>query len=82
MNISLDGQGYAQIDNTFDDSNFSQFHSQIVNLLDTMNNLTTDEIVAATNHILQKYPNISENMLQFLNDWQNVLNQVNTNIDI
>ena len=82
MNVTLDGQGYARIDNTYNDSNFSQFHSQIANLLNTMNNLTTDEIETATNYVLKKYASINENMVQFLNDWQTALNQVNTNIDI
>lgn len=82
MNVTLDGQGYARIDNTYNDNNFSQFHSQIANLLNTMNNLTTEEIETATNYVLKKYGSINENMLQFLNDWQTALNQVNTNIDI
>lgn len=82
MNVTLDGQGYARIDNTYDNSNFSQFHSQIANILNTMNNLTTEEIETATNYMLKKYSNISENMVQFLSDWQTALNQVNSNIDI
>lgn len=82
MNVTLDGQGYARIDNTYNDNNFSQFHSQIANLLNIMNNLTTEEIETATNYVLKKYASINENMIQFLNDWQTALNQVNTNIDI
>ena len=82
MNVTLDGQGYARIDNTYNDGNFSQFHGQIANLLNTMNNLTTEEIETATNYVLKKYSSINENMVQFLNDWQTALNQVNTNIDI
>ena len=82
MNVTLDGQGYARIDNTYDNSNFSNFHSQIANILNTMNNLTTEEIETATNYMLKKYSNISENMVQFLSDWQTALNQVNSNIDI
>lgn len=82
MNVTLDGQGYARIDNTYNDTNFSQFHSQIVNILNTMNNLTTEEIETATNYMLKRYSNISENMVQFLSDWQTALNQVNSNIDI
>lgn len=82
MNVTLDGQGYARIDNTYDNSNFSQFHSQIANILNTMNNLTTEEIETATNYMLKKYSNINENMVQFLSDWQTALNQVNSNIDI
>lgn len=82
MNVTLDGQGYARIDNTYNDSNFSQFHGQIANLLNTMNNLTTEEIETATNYVLKKHASINENMVQFLNDWQTALNQVNTNIDI
>ena len=82
MNVTLDGQGYARIDNTYNNTNFSQFHSQIVNILNTMNNLTTEEIETATNYMLKRYSSISENMVQFLNDWQTALSQVNTNINI
>lgn len=82
MNVTLDSRGYAQVDNTYNDSNYNSFVNQIRAILAIMNTLDRQQIADATNEVIKQYAGITENFTEFLNDWQSVLSKVNNNITL
>ena len=82
MNVTLDSRGYAQVDNTYNDSNYNSFVNQIRAILAIMNTLDRQQIADATNEVIKQYAGVTENFTEFLNDWQAVLSKVNNNITL
>lgn len=82
MNVTLDSRGYAQVDNTYNDSNYNSFVNQIRAILAIMNTLDRQQIADATNEVIKQYAGVTENFKEFLNDWQAVLSKVNNNITL
>ena len=82
MNVTLDSRGYAQVDNTYNDSNYNSFVNQIRAILAIMNTLNRQQIADATNEVIKQYAGVTENFTEFLNDWQAVLSKVNNNITL
>lgn len=82
MNVTLDSRGYAQVDNTYNDSNYNSFVNQIRAILAIMNTLDRQQIADATNEVIKQYAGATENFTEFLNDWQAVLSKVNNNITL
>lgn len=82
MNVTLDSRGYAQVDNTYNDSNYNSFVNQIRTILAIMNTLDRQQIADATNEVIKQYAGVTENFTEFLNDWQAVLSKVNNNITL
>ena len=82
MNVTLDSRGYAQVDNTYNESNYNNFVNQIRAILAIMNTLDRQQIADATNEVIKQYAGVTENFTEFLNDWQAVLSKVNNNITL
>ncbi len=76
MNISLDGNGYAQIDSTLNPTNLTDVQNRMTNLLNTMKQLDNNQIINATNTLIDRYRNVDTNFTEFLIEWQAVLNKV------
>ena len=76
MNISLNGNGYAQIDSALNPTNLSDVHNRMTNLLNTMKQLDNNQIINATNTLVDRYRNVDTNFTEFLTEWQAVLDKV------
>ena len=76
MNITLDGNGYAQIDSTLNPTNLSDVQNRMTNLLNTMKQLDNNQIINATNTLVDRYRNVDTNFTEFLTEWQAVLDKV------
>lgn len=82
MNVTLDSNGYARIDGHYDNSNFSDFTSQVRNILSLMNTLDRQQITDATNTVIERYAGITENYTEFMRDWADILTKVNNGLTI
>ena len=82
MNVTLDGNGYAQIDGHYNNTNFSDFTNQVRNILALMNILDRQQITDATNEVINRYAGITENYTEFMRDWADVLTKVNNGLTI
>lgn len=76
MNISLDGNGYAQINTTLNLTNLSDVQNRMINLLNTMKQLDNNQIINATNVLVDRYRNVDTNFTEFLTEWQALLDKV------
>lgn len=76
MNISLNGNGYAQIDNTLNPTNLSDVQMRMTNLLNTMKQLDNNQIINATNTLIDRYRNVNANFVEFMEEWQQLLDKV------
>lgn len=76
MNISLDGNGYAQIDSTLNPTNLSDVQMRMTNLLNTMKQLDNNQIINATNTLIDRYRNVNANFVEFMDEWQQLLDKV------
>ena len=76
MNISLNGNGYAQIDCTLNPTNLTDVQNRMTNLLNTMKQLDNNQIVNATNTLVDRYRNVDTNFTEFLTEWQALLDKV------
>lgn len=76
MNIHLDGNGYAQIDSTLNPANLTDVQNRMLNLLNTMKQLDNNQIVNATNTLVDRYRNVDTNFTEFLTEWQSLLDKV------
>lgn len=76
MNIHLDGNGYAQIDSALNPTNLTDIQNRMTNLLNTMKQLDNNQIINATNTLVDRYRNVDTNFTEFLTEWQAVLDKV------
>lgn len=76
MDISLNGNGYAQIDSTLNPTNLTDVQNRMTNLLNTMKQLDNNQIVIATNTLVDRYRNVDTNFTEFLTEWQSLLDKV------
>lgn len=76
MNISLDGNGYAQINSTLNPTNLTDVQNRMTNLLNTMKQLDNNQIINATNTLVDRYRNVNANFTEFLDEWQQLLDKV------
>lgn len=76
MNISLNSNGYAQIDSTLNPTNLTDIQNRMTNLLNTMKQLDNNQIINATNALVDRYRNVDTNFTEFLTEWQAVLDKV------
>lgn len=76
MNISLDGNGYAQINTALNPTNLSDVQNRMINLLNTMKQLDNNQIINATNTLVDRYRNVDTNFTEFLTEWQALLDKV------
>lgn len=76
MNIQLDGNGYAQINSTLNPTNLTDVQNRMTNLLNTMKQLDNNQIVNATNTLVDRYRNVDTNFTEFLTEWQSLLDKV------
>lgn len=76
MNISLDGNGYAQIDSALNPTNLTDVQNRMTNLLNTMKQLDNNQIINATNTLVDRYRNVNANFTEFLDEWQALLDKV------
>lgn len=76
MNISLNGNGYAQIDSTLNPTNLSDVQMRMTNLLNTMKQLDNNQIINATNILVDRYRGVNANFVEFMEEWQQLLNKV------
>ena len=76
MNISLDGNGYAQIDSTLNPTNLTDVQNRMTNLLNTMKQLDNNQIISATNTLIDRYRNVNANFVEFMEEWQQLLDKV------
>lgn len=76
MNISLDGNGYAQIDSTLNPTNLTDVQNRMATLLNTMKQLDNSQIINATNTLVDRYRNVNTNFTEFLDEWQQLLDKV------
>ena len=76
MNISLDGNGYAQIDSALNPSNLTDVQNRMTNLLNTMKRLDNDQIINATNILVDRYRGVNANFAEFMEEWQQLLDKV------
>lgn len=76
MNISLNGNGYAQIDSALNPTNLSDVQNRMTNLLNTMKQLDNNQIINATNTLVDRYRNVDTNFTEFLTEWQAILDKV------
>lgn len=76
MNISLDGNGYAQIDSTLNPTNLSDVQMRMTNILNTMKQLDNNQIINATNTLIDRYRNVNANFVEFMEEWQQLLDKV------
>lgn len=82
MNVTLDGNGYARIDETYNNSNFNDFTSQVRNILSLMETLDRQQITDATNIVIERYAGTTENYNEFIRDWADILTKVNNGLTI
>lgn len=76
MNISLNGNGYAQIDTVLNPTNLTDVQNRMTNLLNTMKQLDNNQIINATNVLVDRYRNVDTNFTEFLTEWQALLDKV------
>lgn len=76
MNISLDGNGYAQINTALNPTNLTDVQNRMTNLLNTMKQLDNNQIINATNTLVDRYRNVDTNFTEFLTEWQALLDKV------
>lgn len=76
MNISLDGNGYAQINTALNPTNLTDVQNRMTNLLNTMKRLDNDQIINATNTLIDRYRNVNANFVEFMDEWQTLLDKV------
>lgn len=76
MNISLNGNGYAQIDTALNPTNLTDVQNRMTNLLNTMKQLDNNQIINATNTLVDRYRNVDTNFTEFLTEWQALLDKV------
>lgn len=76
MNISLNGNGYAQIDSTLNPTNLSDVQMRMTNLLNTMKQLDNNQIINATNILVDRYRGVNANFVEFMEEWQQLLDKV------
>lgn len=76
MNIHLDGNGYAQINSALNPTNLTDIQNRMTNLLNTMKQLDNNQIINATNTLVDRYRNVDTNFTEFLTEWQAVLDKV------
>lgn len=76
MNISLNGNGYAQIDSTLNPTNLTDVQNRMTNLLNTMKRLDNDQIINATNILVDRYRGVNANFAEFMEEWQQLLDKV------
>lgn len=76
MNISLDGNGYAQIDSALNPSNLTDVQNRMTNLLNTMKRLDNDQIINATNILVDRYRGVNATFAEFMEEWQQLLDKV------
>lgn len=76
MNISLDGNGYTQIDSTLNPTNLTEVQNRMTNLLNTMKRLDNDQIISATNILVDRYRGVNANFAEFMEEWQQLLDKV------
>lgn len=76
MDISLNGNGYAQIDSTLNPINLTDVQNRMTNLLNTIKQLDNNQIVNATNTLVDRYRNVDTNFTEFLTEWQALLDKV------
>lgn len=76
MNISLNGNGYAQIDSTLNPTNLTDMQNRMTNLLNTMKQLDNNQIISATNTLIDRYRNVNANFVEFMEEWQQLLDKV------
>lgn len=76
MDISLNGNGYAQIDSTLNPTNLTDVQNRMTNLLNTMKQLDNNQIINATNTLVDRYRNVDTNFTEFLTEWQAILDKV------
>nr|DAR89482.1 MAG TPA: hypothetical protein [Caudoviricetes sp.] len=76
MNISLNGNGYAQIDSSLNPTNLSDVQMRMTNLLNTMKQLDNNQIINATNTLIDRYRNVNANFVEFMDEWQQLLDKV------
>jgi hypothetical protein len=82
MNVTLDGNGYARIDGTYNNSNFSDFTNQVRHILSLMEMLDRQQITDATNIVIERYAGTTENYNEFMRDWADILTKVNNGLTI
>lgn len=76
MNINLDGNGYAQIDSALNPTNLSDVQMRMTSLLNTMKQLDNNQIINATNTLIDRYRNVNANFVEFMDEWQQLLDKV------
>lgn len=76
MNISLDGNGYAQINTALNPTNLTDVQNRMTNLLNTMKQLDNNQIINATNTLVDRYRNVDTTFTEFLTEWQALLDKV------
>lgn len=82
MNVTLDGNGYARIDGTYNNTNFNDFTNQVRHILSLMETLDPQQITDATNYVIARYTDITENYSEFIRDWTDILTKVNNGLTI
>lgn len=82
MNVTLDGNGYARIDGTYNNTNFNDFTNQVRHILSLMETLDPQQITDATNYVIARYTGITENYNEFIRDWTDILTKVNNGLTI
>lgn len=82
MNVTLDGNGYARIDGTYNNTNFNDFTNQVRHILSLMETLDPQQITDATNYVIARYTGITENYSEFIRDWSDILTKVNNGLTI
>lgn len=82
MNVTLDGNGYARIDGTYNNTNFNDFTNQVRHILSLMETLDPQQITDATNYVIARYTGITENYSGFIRDWTDILTKVNNGLTI
>jgi len=76
MNIRLNSNGYAQIDSTLNPTNLTDVQNRMTNLLNTMKQLDNNQIINATNTLIDRYRNVNANFVEFMDEWQQLLDKV------
>lgn len=76
MDISLNGNGYAQINTALNPTNLTDVQNRMTNLLNTMKQLDNSQIINATNTLVDRYRNVDTNFTEFLTKWQALLDKV------
>lgn len=82
MNVTLDGNGYARIDGTYNNTNFNDFNNQVRHILSLMETLDQQQITDATNYVIARYTSITDNYSEFIRDWTDILTKVNNGLTI